>query len=144
MEIRKLTENDLEALAGLYKTFWGEDSDLTKMKTKFIELKDDPKYIFLCATIDNVLVGTIMGIVCDELYGDCRPFLVMEDLVVDTNYRQQGIGKALMNEIENIAMEKDCYQIHFITDASRKDAISFYESLGYSSSTHIGFKKSLR
>jgi hypothetical protein len=39
------------------------------MKARFRELNANPKYVILCATIDEVVVGSIMGIVCDELYG---------------------------------------------------------------------------
>ena len=60
-----------------------------------------------------------MGIVCDELYGECNPFLVMEDLVVDKGYRKIGIGRALMIELEKFAKEWNCIQILFVTESDR-------------------------
>jgi hypothetical protein len=36
------------------------------------------------------------------------------------------------------------FQVLFITEANRKNAISFYESLGYNTTAHVGFKKSLK
>lgn len=101
--IRRLFENDLQSLVKLYKQFWGEESNLEKMKRKFKELKDNPNYIFLCAIIDETMVGSIMGIICEELYGKCKPFLIIEDLVVDKKYRNMGIGRALMIELEKIS-----------------------------------------
>jgi GNAT superfamily N-acetyltransferase len=85
--------------------------------------------------MDEVVVGSVMGIVCDELYGECRPFLLMENLVVAAEYRRKGIGKALLGELEKQAREWKCSQ--------GKDAVSFYESAGYNAKEHIGFKKSL-
>ena len=143
IEIRRLVEKDLESLAKLYKQFWSVESDQKMMKGKFQELNNNPKYIILCATINKDVVGSIMGIICDELYGQCRPFLIMEDLIVDKPYRKKGIGKALMTELENFAVDNGCTQIQFITENDRQDAISFYESLGYNKRTHIGFKKTL-
>ena len=49
MEINRLMEDDLAALAGLYKQFWGEDSCLARMQATFRRLKGNPNYIFLAA-----------------------------------------------------------------------------------------------
>ncbi len=144
MKIRRLNENDLESLVKLYNQFWDEKSNLAKMKKIFKELKDNPEYIFLCATIDKVVVGSVLGIICEELYGECRPFLIMEDLIVDKNYRNKGIGKALMAKIHSFAKESNCTQIQFITEVEREATILFYESLIYNSKTHVGFKRSIK
>ncbi len=139
-----MLENDLKPLAKLYKQFWNEDSNIEKMKIKYKELENNPNYIFLCAIIYKIVVGSVMGIVCEELYGECRPYMLMEDLVVDKEYGRMGIGKSLMNELEKIAKERDCYQMLFITDTDRRNAVSFYESLGFDSKTHIGFKRPIK
>jgi len=144
IEIKILLENDLKPLAKLYKQFWNEDSNSEKMKIKYKELENNPNYIFLCAIIDKIVVGSVMGIVCEELYGECRPYMLMEDLVVDKEYGRMGIGKSLMNELEKIAKKRDCYQMLFITDTDRRNAVSFYESLGFDSKTHIGFKRPIK
>lgn len=144
MEIGKLTEDDLAALAGLYKQFWGEDSCLEKMQATFGRLDDNPNYIFLAARSGGRLVGSAMGIVCEELYRDCRSFMVVEDVVVDEDRRREGIGSALMGELEKHAVECNCGYIIFVTEAERTDAQRFYESLGYQPDAHKGFKKRLR
>jgi len=87
MKITKLTENDLPALASLYKHFWGEESSVDKMKTTFAVLNDNPDYIFLVARHDERIVGSVIGIICHELYGECKPFMVIEDMIVDNNIR---------------------------------------------------------
>lgn len=134
----------MESLVKLYESFWGERSDKQKMAKKFTDLKKNPNYIFLCAVKDNIVVGTIQGIICEELYGECEPFLVMDNFVVDASFRKQGIGKKLIKALEEIAKNKNCTQILFITETDRQDTIRFYESVGYKSDTHKGFKKSLR
>lgn len=113
------------------------------MEKKFKKLQGNPNYIFISAVEGNHLVGLVFGIICEELYGECRPFLVIEDLIVDYKNRRKGIGKALMSEIEKIATEYDCYQMLFITENDRTDTISFYESIGFNPNTHKGFKKQL-
>ena len=143
MEIRKLTEDDLVSLAGLYKQFWGEASSLEKMRATFQRLEKNPNYILLVADQQNQLVGTVMGIICEELYGDCSPFMVVEDVIVDKHQRRLGIGSSLMREMEQCAVEYNCNYIIFVTESERKDAHRFYESLGYKSDAYKGFKKRL-
>jgi len=143
MKITNLTEDDLPDLAALYKLFWGEESSVEKMKTTFSKLNHNPDYIFLAARSDNQIVGSLMGIVCHELYGDCRPFLVVEDMIVDQNLRRQGIGSMLMNSIEEKAKERDCCHIILVTDTDRHDAQQFYASLGFDPEKNKGFKKKL-
>ncbi len=141
--IRKLEEKDLEELSLLYKQFWNEESNIEKIKVKYQEIKNNPNYIILSAVINGKIVGSIYGVMCEELYGSCSPFLVMEDLIVDKKVRRKGIGKALLEKLENIGKAKRCSQIIFITETNRVDAVSFYEKMGFNSKTHTGFKKQL-
>lgn len=135
---------DIPDLALLYKQFWNEDSCVELMKKKFRELQKNPSYVFLSAIDGNHLMGSVFGIICEELYGECKPFLVLEDLVVDGRYRRKGVGRALMTEMEKIAVEHGCYQMLFITENDRTDTIAFYASLGFNPDTHKGFKKPLK
>ena len=141
--IRNVEENDLHSVAQLYKIFWGDEQYPEKMKAKFKELQNNNNYIFLCATVNGQAIGTLMGIICDELYGECRPFMVMEDLVVHDNFRKMKIGTNLLRTLEMIGKERGCCQILFMTEMNRTSTISFYESLGYNSKANVGFKKKL-
>ena len=47
---------------------------------------------------------------------------------VKENYRKQGIGRYLMNDLENIAKKNN--RSHIILNA-RENAVIFYENLGY-------------
>ena len=143
MKITELIEHDLESLARLYKQFWNEESDVARMRAAFQRLASNPDYIFLVAKRDEQLVGSVMGIVCEELYGDCQPFMVVEDVVVDEENRRQGVGSRLMVELERLAANRGCSYIIFVTEQDRTAAHQFYESLGYSPNKYKGFKKRL-
>lgn len=142
--IRNLNDKDLVDVAKLYTLFWNDSMDISKMEQNFSELSKNPNYIFLCAEENGKVIGTIQGIICDELYGECVPFLVMENFVIAERYRGKGIGRQLLNELEKIGKERKCSQIIFITEADRKETIEFYERVGFSSTSHRGFKKSLK
>ncbi len=144
MEIRKLIEDDLVSLAVLYQQFWDEVSSLEKMRTTFQRLKRNPNYILLVADQQNNLVGSVMGIICEELYGDCKPFMVVEGVIVDKHHRRLGIASSLMKELERCASENNCNYIIFVTESERTEAHRFYESIGYKSDAYKGFKKRLK
>ncbi len=141
--IREMIAGDVESLSLLYKEFWGEDSDPYRMTGKFISLKENPAYILLSAVEGKRIVGSIMGIVCEELYGECEPFLVMEDFVVSADYRRRGVGKRLLESMEEAARSRGCRQIQFITETGRDGSVAFYASQGYDPNKQTGFKKKL-
>jgi len=141
--IRNLQIEDMESLSKLYFHFWQENSDIQKMKQKFVKLQSNAAYILICAIEDEKLVGSIMGVVCEELYGDCKPFLLLENMVVDSTCRNKGIGKALYTELEQRAKSKGCTQIILVTETVREDACGFYESLGFHPTANKGYKKKI-
>lgn len=143
-KIRNIKEDDIDEIADLYTLFWNDKMNLSKMKKKFLEISKNPNYIFLCAEESGKVIGTIQGIVCEELYGECIPFLVMENFVVAENSRGKGVGRKLLNELEKTGKEKNCSQIIFITETHRKETVEFYERVGFNSISHKGFKKSLK
>jgi GNAT superfamily N-acetyltransferase len=141
LNIVRLTENDLAPLSKLFTQIWGEESLLEKMRNSYRKISKNPAYILLAAKQNDRLVGFAMGIVCEELYGNCKPFMIIEDLIVDKNQRRNGIGSSLMRALEKAASTHDCCQIIFVTEEDRLEAHSFYGSLGYKWESYKGFKK---
>jgi ribosomal protein S18 acetylase RimI-like enzyme len=90
-----------------------------------------------------MLAGSVMGVICESLYGECKPFMVVEDVIVSRDFRRRGVGTTLMRELEKMATERHCRQTIFITESSRTDAVAFYQSLGYEADRYTGFKKKL-
>lgn len=136
--------SDIPQLAKLYKQFWNEDSCIDKMNNQFNKICQADTHVLLSAVENNRLLGSVMGVICEELYGSCEPFMVLENMIVDKESRNKGIGKALISKLEEIAAERNCTQIILITDNNRIDACKFYETVGYNPDTHQGFKKKLK
>ncbi|HEY8909393.1 MAG TPA: GNAT family N-acetyltransferase [Desulfosporosinus sp.] len=143
MIVREMIKEDIPQLAQLYTQFWGEESCIDTMYIKFNKFQENGSHILLSAVEDNHLIGSVMGVICEELYGNCKSFLVLENMIVDKVQRNRGIGKALISELERRAAEK-CDQIILVTETSRIDAYRFYESVGYKPEIHKGFKKKLK
>jgi ribosomal protein S18 acetylase RimI-like enzyme len=143
VKIRNLKLSDMEALAKLHNQFGGGDSCALKMRTKFEEIITNESYILICAGEGGMLAGSAMGVVFEELFGDCSPTLLVENFIVDRDFKHRGIGKALFAELEKRARARNCRQVLLVTEAYREEACGFYESVGFSPLTHRGFKKKL-
>ncbi|HJD23807.1 MAG TPA: GNAT family N-acetyltransferase [Firmicutes bacterium] len=143
MEIRELEKEDMPALSVLYRAFWGEDSDVAAMKGQLEALRAEGGAVVLGAFAQGRLLGSVTGYFCRDLYGACRPFLLVENMAVAPQSRRQGVGRALLGELERRAVEAGCSQMLLVTESDREEAHRFYESMGFGKGTHSGFKKTL-
>jgi GNAT superfamily N-acetyltransferase len=141
-EIRPMRKEDIPELAELYRQFWDETSNTAAMERQLAAMERDGAYVLLCAHAGDSLVGSVTGIICRDLYGDCRPFMVVENMVVDRQFRRSGVGGALLKRLEETARDRHCSQMILVTEKSRQDACAFYEASGFSKS-HAGYKKKL-
>lgn len=141
--LQRATVDDLKSLAQLYEELIGEQTDFFKMKESFALMEMNPNYIVLTAKEDNVVIGSVMGIICLDLVGQCKPFMVIENVVVKSTWRGRGIGTMLMEEIERIGRNRKCYYTMFVSGDHRKEAHQFYKAVGYDLDSVQGFKKYL-
>ncbi len=56
--------------------------------------------------------------------------IYLEDIYVSPEYRQQGIGKALLQRVSKIAVNQNCGRVEWSVLDWNTPAIEFYESLG--------------
>lgn len=143
LTLQPATVDDLESLAKLFEELSGEETDRCKMKENFKLMESNPNYVVLTAKEDNLVVGSVMGIICLDLVRQCKPFMVIENVIVKSAWRGRGIGVKLMEEIEEIGRKRDCYYTMFVSGGQRKEAHQFYEAIGYDLDFVQGFKKYL-
>ena len=82
----------------------------------------DPE-LFLVAELRGKIVGAVMG------GYDGRRALIYH-LAVNEEHRQQGIGKALMETLEELLREKGCLRSYLLITKDNP-AIEFYEKQGW-------------
>lgn len=102
--IKEIEADSLTALNELYRELIGAPAEPGKFGDTFAAIKADSRYVLLGAYVDGELMGSLMGITCLDLVGDCRPFMVIENVVVSARARRQGLGKQLMDAIEKSLM----------------------------------------
>ena len=144
MEIEKLKEKDLKDLIFLYKDAFGTETNYDKMYAAFRKVEKDINHIILCAKSDGKVVGSVLGVICYELIGDCTPFMVIEDVAVLCSYRRQGIARQLLQKLEEHAKMQNCNMILFVSSKHRTGAHRLYESLGYGIDGVNGYRKRLK
>jgi GNAT superfamily N-acetyltransferase len=144
LTISSISSLDLEQLALLYEELTGTKTNMVLMEGLFKKINDNPDYILIGAKDEEErLAGSVMGIVCTDIVGEFKPFMVLENVIVSEKRRRQGIGVKLVQYIENCARERNCYYIMLVSLAKRKEAHTFYESIGYKLGVVEGFKKYL-
>lgn len=87
------------------------------------KLQRDPD-LFLVAERDGSIVGTVIG------GYDGRRGLIYH-LAVQREFRTNGIGSQLMNEVEARLRAKGCLKCYLVVLKDNTEAMQFYESLGW-------------
>ncbi|MGO4109477.1 GNAT family N-acetyltransferase [Paenibacillus sp. YAF4_2] len=141
--IREAELRDIDDLSTLFEELMEVPSNKEAMSRQLVKITSDSHYFLAAACDGDKVIGTAMGIECYDLVGNCYPFLVIENVIVSSDYRGQGVGKQLMLHLEQVARERGCSYIIFVSSGYREKAHQFYRTLGYSSDNQ-GFKKQLR
>jgi dTDP-4-amino-4,6-dideoxy-D-galactose acyltransferase len=81
---------------------------------------------------DDVLVyileGIIVGFVTYKIYNNK---IVIGLIAVEEGYKGIGIGKGLMNQVENLAYKENKNLIEVTTQKENVNAVRFYQKIGY-------------
>lgn len=88
-----------------------------------------PFYSCLMAESDGVAAGFALYFFNYSTWLG-RPGLYLEDLIVLPEFRGQGIGKALLQRVAAIAVEKDCRRLQWEVLDWNTPAIDFYRAMG--------------
>ena len=59
-----------------------------------------------------------------------KPGIYLEDIFVSPEYRRQGIGKALLTRVAQIAVERDCGRVEWSVLDWNVSAQTFYRNMG--------------
>lgn len=143
MQIEEVKEADLEQLAQLYQQLLPNEVSIERMRNVLVRNRANPHHLILAAKIEGRVVGSLLAVCCDMLFGQCRPFMVLEDVVVDEAHRRRGVGTALMRCAQRKAEALECAYIMLVTDRRSPEPKEFYSALGYNTDGYRAFKMHL-
>lgn len=109
------------------------------------EVEDNNGKCFI-AVENNKAIGLIMGTIIkyedyDYLDYKCPKSGEITELIVTQKIRSSGVGKALMNKLEDYFKSVGCEYIFVDIFAYNKNGINFYNKQGYHPRMHVGVKK---
>jgi ribosomal protein S18 acetylase RimI-like enzyme len=108
----------------------GEDlSDYCK-RNLVAELRRLPHAVVLLAFVDDVPAGLSICFLGFSTFA-CKPLLNIHDLAVCERFRGLGIGKQLMQRIEEIAVRKGCCKLTLEVLSGNDVALNLYRRQGF-------------
>ncbi|MER2227197.1 MAG: GNAT family N-acetyltransferase [Carnobacterium sp.] len=132
IRVRNMQLTDAEAINLMNTESLGYDISIEMTKTQMEKLLLNPNHhIFYIAEEEELVVGYVHAELYETLYSE--PMLNVLALAINQNYQQRGIGKQLMQRIEQVANERDLVGVRLNSGETRTGAHKFYESIGYSS-----------
>ena len=142
MNILKATMSDLNDVSVLfndYRIFYGQSSDL-EGATSFLKerMEQNESTIFLAKSKDGLPAGFVQLYPIFSSVGMKRKWL-LNDLFVAEEYRRHGVGKALMNQAKEFAVETNTAGILLETSKDNVKAQALYESAGYEKEDTVYF-----
>lgn len=134
VHIRPAAKADLPAVLRLYAQPGLDDGaslPLDEAQRIFERFATYPDYVLYVAEADGAIVGTFALLVMDNLAHLGARSAIVEDVVVDSAHRGEGIGRAMMTHAVSVCREKGCYKMALSSNLKRERAHAFYDSLGF-------------
>jgi ribosomal protein S18 acetylase RimI-like enzyme len=135
MDIRPFEEPDRAQVVSLWERCglivrWNDpDADIDRKKQVQPEL-------FLVGEEGGSVVSTAMG-----GYDGHRGWVFY--LAVDPDRRRRGLGREIMERLEELLRERGCPKINLEVRRSNLDVVRFYERIGYRDNDVVGLGKRL-
>lgn len=142
MEIRELSEEDLESLIKLYEQLDGTNAGFTSEEARKIwkkEIAENKNIKYFGAVQEGKVISTCYCVIIPNLTRLGGAICFVENVVTDKAFRGQGIGRKVMEKAIAFAREKNCYKVILQSGSWRKEAHQFYEKLGFDGESKKAF-----
>ena len=136
IQIRPYCESDEAGVARLWREVFPDAPSWNEPEADIRRKLSVQPELFLVATVDSEIVGTAMG-----GYDGHRGWVYY--VAISRQRRKQGIGAALMAEVEERLGKMGCPKLNLQVRASNEDVIAFYKKLGYNVEERVSMAKRL-
>ena len=119
-----------------------EQAGLDSYLAAFDAMAVEAGNLLIVGEADGVLVATYQITFITGLSLGAARRAQIEAVRVSADMRGQGVGAALVADAEARALAAGCTLLQLTSNATREDALRFYEARGFVAS-HVGFKRYL-
>jgi len=142
--IRPARTDDLSSMTSLLSELFTIETDFSpdirRQRQGLADLMANAAASILVAVMDNRIVGmcSLQPLISTAEGGTVG---MIEDLVVSAAFRRQGIGLALLKNIEQLAQQKNMHRLQLLTNRNNAAALSFYEKFGWHLTHMVAMRK---
>lgn len=130
MIVRKTESNDLDIIYRFICDLENEVLDFQLFKIIFEENTQNSNYIYWVAELDYEVVG-IISFHTQKLLHHCGIVGEIQEFYINPNFRNQGIGKLLIQEVKAYAKANNFKSIEVTSNKRRTENVQVYEHLGF-------------
>ena len=118
--VRNMKESDIEAIASMEETVFSDAWTAKGIQDTY----NQSQAFVMAAELE------------DKLAGYCIVYFVLDEgeiarIAVDNGFRRQGVGRKLLEQVENACKEKGITHLMLDVRESNESARAFYKSLGF-------------
>lgn len=104
-------------------------------------LHSDTSQVFVAEADEQVVGMCTVQIIISTAKG--REVGIIEDVVVDLDYRNQGLGARMLDALEQWAVQRGLARLQLQADKQNAPALGFYRRQGWNHTNLIGWMKQL-
>lgn len=132
--LRPARPADLDRLAALLGKLFAVEADfqidVASQQRGLRLLLETPHACILVAEAEETVIGMVTGQLTIST-AEGSPALLIEDLVVDRQWRDQGIGRKLLVELGEWAAAHGARRLQLLADRNNAAGLGFYRKLGW-------------
>jgi glucosamine-phosphate N-acetyltransferase len=137
IKIKKPKQEDFVDVYLLLKQLWPEKKIKRKVLEKvFYEGLKSTAEEYLVAWFDDVIIGFVSIHYKNSLWQEGM-LAHIDEMVVDEDYREKGVGTLLLDECLKIVVKKKCLRIEVDSALKRLDAHRFYKSKNFENRAYL-------
>jgi GNAT superfamily N-acetyltransferase len=141
MEYRIAQKEHLPMILELYKQLIPEETPLEINKAEHIWEESERNNIkYFVALDDNKIAASCYLAIIPNLTRGGKSNGFIENVITDTQYRRQGIGKKVIQMAVEYARQNNCYKVVLQSNSKREDAHQFYRQCGFDGNSKRAFE----